>query len=1250
MIANTPAAHGHGKAAEAQPIVSSARSLHEQVKAEQRALQWRARASHAAVGLAAAAAMLAIASALLAGGRWIVWPRALPVLLWTAVIGVVVMAVRWYVRQQPARVAMQDVVSDIERDCALRDGALRGALELQASVPDTTNTQHVRSAPPLHGTPGHALAAYAIEQVRAEILARAPRTRASRTTLAPTRRAVLQRRALHAGATALVCVVALLAVGRSASDGMAAMVHPINAWRGTLLPAITFDNLPVEVARGRPFTVAIVAPARTTVRVLLQRDGAVSEERTIVVNDGRATVDVGVMLSTLSLRVDDGRSLPIDTTVRVIDRPWVGDVRIDARYPQYLGRPGETLDLSAPVRVPKGTELTVYAVAHAGARDLRLVSSDATETVSFTSIAGYGESARVSAMTSRRYLWQARGTDLADESRSDTTGTVDVPAPLDITVVDDAVPVVQLAAQLESDLIAPSMDALFVVQANDDHGLDRVALEFRRERSGDGKGTVVVVPGESASSSRDVRAELMVRELWSEQAESAPLSMTREVVRAFDALALQPGDRVTVVATARDKSPWRQRGVSNAVVLRVPTVAEQRELARALSDSLVSRVSALSAAERALAEQTANAARSRELSASNRPNPDASPSANDAKSSASSAAKMSQASADQMKTLAQQQRQLGDRVDALRNDTDALEKRLADAGAMDAAMAQQFRELQQLLRDAMTPDMMEQLAALERSADRLSGSEVKQSLEQLLARQQQMREQLERSAELLKRAALEGAMETLRDDAQELADAQRQVSERLKEQDAVPPRDVQSLADRSERVADAVETLADRLRREGADVGAQRASEAKRAADAAANAMQQAAQSSQQSQRAPETQAAQASAAAASAERAATSMEQAAEQLSAARDEQVAAWKQDLASELDQAINETAQLARQQAELANRAQQQGQPGGQQSGQSGGQQEGGQQQGGQQQGGQQQGGQQQGGQQQGGQQPSGDVRGAQSALQQGVQQAAARLEQAARGSSLLSQRSQRAMAEAQQKVQQATQAAAQASGSSAGGGRAGGTEQMEGAMRDASAALNQALASMVRDRERVNTASSASGFQEMMQQLKELAEQQSAVNGQMQGLSMMPGGAQGQGAQQQARVLARQQRQVAEGLQEVADVDPSGRLEALAQEAEQVAQSVARTGVADAAALARQQQLYRRMLDAGRMLEQEERDDRGERESQAGDGRGTTTRDGTQSGRAAQKFTPPAWTDLRTLSPEERRAVSEYFRKLNGREP
>jgi hypothetical protein len=173
---------------------------------------------------------------------------------------------------------------------------------------------------------------------------------------------------------------------------------------------------------------------------------------------------------------------------------------------------------------------------------------------------------------------------------------------------------------------------------------------------------------------------------------------------------------------------------------------------------------------------------------------------------------------------------------------------------------------------------------------------------------------------------------------------------------------------------------------------------------------------------------------------------------------------------------------------------------------------------------------------------------------------------------------------------------------------------------------------------------------MLEQLKQLAQQQGQINQQAQGLPIPIPGAAGQGARDASRQLARQQRSVAEKLEDVGDNDPSGKADALAREARQLAQALERQG-ADPATVNRQQQLYRRLLDAGRTMEQDERDESGKREARAGGNiPGTAPVDGPQSGKAATKFAVPSWADLRGLSPEERRIVIEYFRRLNSDKP
>ena len=1199
-------------------------SLDARLAREQFTLQARSMAAVVLAVIGVVALALVASAWLMADGRWMTLPRAVPIAVWAAALAVAAGLV-WALRTRNADVlSLTSLAAAIEREQALRSGSLRGALEVASTG---------------------VLGARASQDVARRL---AP------GVLAPQVGQRLGRAVTVAGVMAAITVGALSWSARQAPDGFAATVHPVRAWRGTLLPALGFEKLPTLVPRGMSVSLRVRAEGRNSVTISRRAEGEAWRDTTLRVRaDGLATLALGAVSAPITIRVNDGRAPELNGVITVADRGWIGDVALFADYPAYLGRTDESMEPVPPLRVPRGTNVRVTAMLRGGARDAML--TDGRDTVRFpASVNGAAVSAILPLDHDGSWSWIASATPQADAA----TLPPELPDALAFTVVPDKRPDVAIVSPVSDTAIGPTGIVPVYIDASDDHGVSNVSLQVWRESAG--------------------ATGAVTRERIDVASPASPL-FEGGVSIALDGRKLEPGDRLHVTAIATDDSPWRQTTVSAEVLLRVPSLTEQRAMARALADSLAAQAQRLAQQERRLQQNTDNAARNRDLKGGG--TSEEAKANGTAKREGGKSQSMSFSAAEKAKQLARDQQQLGAKVDSLRQNAKELESRLKNANALDTALASRMKDIQKLLRDAMTPEMQKQLEELNKNSERLSGTEAQKSMQQLGEQQKQMREQLEKSAEMLKRAALEGAMQTLRDDATDLAKAQKQTADRMDgrpgESREGAPSNPKELADRARELEREVQALAKRLEEAGAKPGASKTRAAQPLVNQAAEAMQKAAQQKQASEAKPgepgepkagekgeakpgeapgeqkpgaekanaqpngqqgqqgtpkpgqqgqnqqggkpqpgqqgqqpggqqqggqpqggEPQAGQQGNPGDQARKAADAMDKAAQQLSAARDAQVDAWKTELSSELDQSINETMQLARQQSELEQKARQQGAQG---------------------------------------------MQGEQSALQQGVEQAAERLEKAGRSSSLLSQRSQKAMGEAQRRVEQATQQMQQA-------GQPGGSEQAQNAMKDASEALNQALSSLVRDREKMNGAQSASGFTEMMEQLKQLAQQQGQLNGQMQGLNMLPGGAKGDAARQQSRVLAKQQRDVARSLTDVSDADQTGRMDALAKEAQTLSQQIERNGI-DPAVAARQAQLYRRLLDAGRFLEQDERDDQGPREAKAANGNGASGRvDGTQSGKAANKFAPPTWNELRGLGPDERRIVIEYFRKLNGTTP
>jgi hypothetical protein len=1092
-------------------------------------------AQGAGVALALAALVLAVGALVLGGARWIALP-VVPLVAWLLVLLLIGGASWWTGRRLRRRASREQVAAAIEREQALRAGALRGALEVSESG--------------------------ALGRRAAEALGRS--LGATRGALAPRTQRQLWTRGAVAGLAALAGVLALGAARTASPDGWRAIRHPVGAYTGRLLEPITMVNAPPAVLRGERVRLTILAPHRRSITLASRATGRPWRTDALPVTGNVATVQLGPVDADLVLVADDGRVHSDTVHIRVTDRPFLGDVAVRAQYPAYLGRAPEVLPAGEVARIPRGTVLSIRGRASVALTSVGLVRGDDTVRLAPDDHAFGG---RLASPASGRWAWIAEG----------VRGPIaDVPAPLELEVVADSAPVVEILSPQRDTVVLAGDGVTLRAAASDDHGVATVVLRSWRVPEG---GAAMPSVTQAVATPGDVQwlGELPI--------ELAPRG-------------LEAGDALHVVVEASDASPWRQTGASRELVLRIPSLRERREIARALADSAVARAQDAARDQKALERRTGEAARSRTDRAA----------AEDARKGGEQAApEMSFENAERNRALAREQQELRDRVEQLQRDARALQEQLKAANALDSALSRQLQEVQRQLAEALTPEMQKQLEQLQQATKDLSSQDARKSLAELQEEQKRLREQLERTAEMLKRAALEGAMETLHDDAEELAQRERALADSMAKGEEQPAEASERMAREAEQLQERIEAIAERLKKEQAEAGPSKLEEAAKNAERSAEAMERAAENAsreqtsqrqQGEQRAGERQSAQRQPQAGgqqqrteAAREGADRMEQAAQQLAEARQQQVEEWKEELTSELDRSIQELVQLSREQTSLAEQARQGAAPE--------------------------------------------QMRAQQSAVQQGTEKVGERLQEQAGKSAHVSPQSQGAMGEARRKVQAAAEQVAQSRRGS------GAAETME----DAARALNQAAASLVRDRERAANAQSASGMQEMLQRMQELAKQQGQLNAQTSSILPMPGSQ----ASEQARMLAARQRQLARQLEEAGEGDESGRSDQLAREMRQIAEAL-QQGRLDASVVDRQQRLFRRLLDAGLSLQKEEREEQGERESTAARGTEQFTPTGEGRGREATRFREPDWSELRGLTAEERRAVLEYFKRLNAERP
>jgi len=316
------------------------------------------------------------------------------------------------------------------------------------------------------------------------------------------------------------------------------------------------------------------------------------------------------------------------------------------------------------------------------------------------------------------------------------------------------------------------------------------------------------------------------------------------------------------------------------------------------------------------------------------------------------------------------------------------------------------------------------------------------------------------------------------------------------------------------------------------------------------------------------------------------------QQLDQARQEQQQEWRKEVVAGLDAALSDASRLAQSQLEVAERLRR---------GENGA-----------------------------------PIRAAQGAIEEGTERLSESLKALSGKNALVPPATGQGLAQAQRMMQQSREAVASPSPS-----------PREAADKAAAAvdALNASAYQLVRARGDVSGAGSGSGMAEAMEKMQQLANQQGQVGQQAGGILPMMG-AQGGATQSQMQQLAAQQRAIAQQLERLKASGNSPGAGAMADEAGDLAKRL-EAGQLDRQTVERQEHLFRRMLDAGRTLQGQEQDEQKERQSTtaAGDSVHLPPALEARLRDVGGGLKLPSWETLQQFSPEERRLVVEYFRRL-----
>lgn len=521
-----------------------------------------------------------------------------------------------------------------------------------------------------------------------------------------------------------------------------------------------------------------------------------------------------------------------------------------------------------------------------------------------------------------------------------------------------------------------------------------------------------------------------------------------------------------------------------------------------------------------------------------------------------------------------------------------LREAIEQSGLADSTVLERLREIESLYRRVLTPELERRLENLRDALANLDPERIREAVRELAQGSVDFRERVEQSVELLRRAALEQEFGMLESRAQELVEEQ----ERLLNATSDPDSSARNIERRAERLSSEVDSLAQKIENLASELNEAEETES---GERASRAGESAGEASEADRQVARSMPSRPSRAMESAREALQRMQDAASALQEGRENMQQRWREEVVEALERSRAEAMELARRQ-EGINEQLGRGEDPREQSG----------------------------------------LRSEEVALKRALDQLQEQLSRSAQSSLLVDPALQGLAEQVGESMQRLLNELTD------------GTRRRQispGLGEQVSEGLNELAYRLMQAAEGAASAQSGTGFQEALEQLAQLAEQQGELNAQAGGMTP---GLLSEALAGRLQEMAARQREIGQRLQNLdrsmgARGQVLGRLDAMAREADDIARNLER-GRIDEQLVERQERLFQRLLDAGRTLERDEfeKERRAERPSDVEVFRPDELPPEMLLG---PRYPHPGTGDLRPFPPVLRQLILQYFDLLNRQE-
>jgi hypothetical protein len=450
--------------------------------------------------------------------------------------------------------------------------------------------------------------------------------------------------------------------------------------------------------------------------------------------------------------------------VHIVNRPIVQQLQLELVHPDYTRIPARVLEpnvgdvtaLTGTVVRPRirtaGAEVETGWIAFASGDSIALGLDAGMATASFV------------IRHSDAYHVTLRSTEGVTNAR---------PIPYRITAVSDGAPSISILAPEPLANLDDEQRAFVLLHITDDFGFRSLMLHWRLAESR--FGTVQ----ETFSSTTLPLSE--------------PYLLDQEFGHEWDVasttgLTLAPGDVIEYYAeiTDNDTMTGPKRAQSRVHRLRMPSIAEKYEAVDELEDRT----------EESLEELMEKARKAREDFEELRRN-----------LMQKTEAEWQEERA--LEQLQEQQKQMEEAVEAVSQKMEELADEMSRNDLVSEETLNTFEELQQVVEEVRSPDLMEALREMQESIEQMNPNQMQEAMEKFEFSEQQYQERLERSLNLFKNFRVQQDLEEVERRAEDLARTEEQLAEETQAENAQEK--AEDLAQQQELASEEMSALEEKM-------------------------------------------------------------------------------------------------------------------------------------------------------------------------------------------------------------------------------------------------------------------------------------------------------------------------------------------------------------------------------------------------------------------------------------------------------